>query len=61
MRWLSRREKDNNLKILSFDDNNFLSSLESSIRIGTPVLFKDVEYIDPILENVIEKNIKGIL
>ena len=32
-----------------------------AIKYGFPVLFKDVdEYIDPVIDNVLEKNIKGI-
>lgn len=32
-----------------------------AIKYGMPVLFQDVnEYIDPVVDNVLEKNIKGI-
>lgn len=31
-----------------------------AIKYGMPVLFQDVnEYIDPVVDNVLEKNIKG--
>jgi len=37
-----------------------LKQLELAMRYGYPVLFQDVdEYIDPIVDNVLEKNIKG--
>lgn len=32
-----------------------------AIKYGMPVLFQDVnEYIDPVVDNVLEKNIKGL-
>jgi len=47
------------LKILSFSDSDDLKYVENAIIYGMPVLFQDVEYIDPIIENVLEKNIKS--
>lgn len=33
-----------------------------AIKYGMPVLFQDVnEYIDPVVDNVLEKNIKGLI
>ncbi|XP_010225362.1 PREDICTED: dynein heavy chain 10, axonemal-like [Tinamus guttatus] len=43
----------------SFNDPDFLKQLELSIKYGSPFLFHDVdEYIDPVIDNVLEKNIK---
>lgn len=43
----------------SFNDPDFLKQLEMAIKYGTPFLFHDVdEYIDPVIDNVLEKNIK---
>ena len=37
-----------------------MKQLELAIKYGFPFLFKDVdEYIDPVIDNVLEKNIKG--
>lgn len=48
-------------QVLSFNDAQFLRQLEMAIKYGIPVLFQDVnEYIDPVVDNVLEKNIKGI-
>ncbi|XP_021567645.1 dynein heavy chain 10, axonemal [Carlito syrichta] len=45
--------------VASFSDPDFLKQLEMSIKYGTPFLFHDVdEYIDPVIDNVLEKNIK---
>lgn len=46
-------------QVASFNDPDFLKQLEMSIKYGTPFLFHDVdEYIDPVIDNVLEKNIK---
>ena len=45
----------------TFNDPDFLKQLELSIKYGFPFLFQDVdEYIDPVIDNVLEKNIKGL-
>lgn len=57
--WIMKRESTNNLKILTFSDSDFLKQLEMAIMYGMPVLFQDVDdYIDPVIDNVLEKNIK---
>jgi dynein heavy chain len=34
--------------------------LEMSIKYGFPILFQDCdEYIDPVIDNVLEKNVRG--
>jgi len=46
---------------VTFNDPDFLKQLELAIKYGFPILFKDVdEYIDPVIDNVLDKNIKGI-
>nr|CAH8856482.1 unnamed protein product [Trichobilharzia regenti] len=60
LNWICHKEEVNNLKIATFNDPDFLKQLELAIRYGIPFLFKDVdEYIDPVISNVLEKNIKG--
>lgn len=47
-------------QVCTFNDPDFLKQLELSIKYGFPFLFQDVdEYIDPVIDNVLEKNIKG--
>lgn len=47
-------------QISSFNDPDFLKQLEMAIKFGIPFLFQDVdEYIDPVIDNVLEKNVKG--
>ncbi|XP_019715984.1 dynein heavy chain 10, axonemal-like [Hippocampus comes] len=58
--WIKKKEANNNLKISSFNDPDFLKHLEMAIKYGFPFLFQDVdEYIDPVIDNVLEKNLKG--
>eukprot|EP00102_Acyrthosiphon_pisum_P015188 XP_008185630.2 PREDICTED: dynein heavy chain 10, axonemal [Acyrthosiphon pisum] len=60
LNWIKQKEEPNSLKTLSFSDSDYLKYVENAIIYGTPVLFQDVEYIDSIIENVLEKNIKSI-
>lgn len=47
-------------QISSFHDPDFLKQLEMSIKFGFPFLIQDVdEFIDPVIDNVVEKNVKG--
>ena len=47
-------------QVCTFNDPDFLKQLEMAIKYGFPFLFQDVdEYIDPVIDNVLEKNIKG--
>ncbi|KAM9858629.1 dynein axonemal heavy chain 10 [Aulostomus maculatus] len=60
LKWIKKKEENNNLKISSFNDPDFLKQLEMAIKYGFPFLFQDVdEYIDPVIDNVLEKNVKG--
>lgn len=59
LHWIRKRETKNNLKILSFNDADFLKQLEMAIMYGLPVLFQDVDdYIDPVIDDVLQKNIR---
>uniref|UniRef100_A0A336KTI1 CSON011058 protein n=1 Tax=Culicoides sonorensis TaxID=179676 RepID=A0A336KTI1_CULSO len=59
--WIKKKEFENGLKILSFSDQDFQRQLEMSIQSGNPVLFQDVDdYIDPMIDNILEKNIKVV-
>ncbi|XP_064378089.1 dynein axonemal heavy chain 10 [Dromaius novaehollandiae] len=59
LNWIKKKEEKNNLRMASFNDPDFLKQLELAIKYGSPFLFHDVdEYIDPVIDNVLEKNIK---
>jgi dynein heavy chain len=58
--WIRKKEEKNNLKVATFNDPDFLKQLELAIKYGYPFLFKDVdEYIDPVIDSVLDKNVKG--
>ncbi|XP_046382890.1 dynein axonemal heavy chain 10 [Ischnura elegans] len=58
MNWIRKKEAKANLKMLTFSDADFLKQLEMSIKYGFPVIFQSVEeFLDPVIENVLSKNI----
>ncbi|NWU99300.1 DYH10 protein, partial [Upupa epops] len=57
--WIKKKEENNNLRVASFNDPDFLEQLEQAIKYGNPLLLHGVdEYIDPVIDNVLQKNIK---
>ncbi len=58
--WIRKKEEKNNLRISTFNMPDFLKQLELAIKFGYPFMFKDVdEYIDPVIDSVLDKNVKG--
>ena len=58
--WIRKKEEKNNLKISTFNNPDFIKQLELAIKFGYPFMFKDVdEYIDPVIDSVLDKNVKG--
>ena len=58
--WIKKREEKNNLKISTFNNPDFIKQLELAIKFGYPFMFKDVdEYIDPVIDSVLDRNVKG--
>jgi dynein heavy chain, axonemal len=57
-RWIKNLEKDNKLRIIKLSQSDFLRTLESSIRVGVPVLLENVqEALDPSLDPVLLKQV----
>jgi hypothetical protein len=60
VQWIRKKEANQNLKIVTFSDTDFLKHLEMAITYGYPILFEDVDdFIDPVIENVLDRDIKG--
>ncbi|XP_018400014.1 PREDICTED: dynein heavy chain 8, axonemal [Cyphomyrmex costatus] len=55
--WIKNKEKEFDLQVTWFTHKYFRNHLEDSISIGRPLLIQDVgEEIDPVLDNLLEKN-----
>ena len=53
--FLQRENKERRLTVTSFLDDTFIKQLESSIRFGNPILIQDAEHLDPVLNQVLNK------
>lgn len=56
--FLLNEYKDRKISVTSFLDEAFLKNLESALRFGTPLLIQDVEHLDPILNAVLNKELR---
>lgn len=55
--WIKQKEKMFNLRSTSLNDKNFRNILEDCVSLGYSMLIEDVgEELDPVLDNVLEKN-----
>eukprot|EP00439_Symbiodinium_sp_Y106_P030402 s829_g3.t1 len=53
--FLSNEFKDKKLLKTSFVENSFMKSLETALRFGAPLIVMDVDKVDPILNNVLNR------
>ncbi|RKP34413.1 dynein heavy chain and region D6 of dynein motor-domain-containing protein [Dimargaris cristalligena] len=56
--FLANQYKDRKITVTSFLDTAFLKNLESALRFGNPLLIQDVENLDPILNPVLNKELR---
>ncbi|KAL7421138.1 dynein heavy chain [Cryptotrichosporon argae] len=56
--FLQNEYKDRKITVTSFLDESFLKNLESALRFGNPLLIQDVENLDPILNSVLNRELK---
>ena len=58
--WIKQREgKQLDGRARTFNDADFLKQLEMAINYGFPFLFENLdEYIDPVINPVLEKNVQ---
>ncbi|KAL4069341.1 dynein heavy chain and region D6 of dynein motor-domain-containing protein [Scleroderma citrinum] len=56
--FLLNEYRERKITVTSFLDEAFLKVLESALRFGNPLLIQDVEHLDPILNAVLNKEIR---
>ncbi|KAJ1930559.1 dynein heavy chain [Tieghemiomyces parasiticus] len=56
--FLSARYRDRRLTVTSFLDASFLKNLESALRFGNPLLITDAEHLDPVLNPVLNRELR---
>lgn len=57
-KWQKNMNKTNNHKVIKLSNPKFLNIIDTSIRMGFPVLLENVEEkLDPSLEPILQKNI----
>lgn len=53
LNWLRCREAQNNMKLLTFHQMNFMTEMEEALTMGMPVIVHDVgSYIDPRINDL---------
>ncbi|KAF9983125.1 Cytoplasmic dynein 1 heavy chain 1, partial [Modicella reniformis] len=56
--FLMNEYKNRKITVTSFLDDSFLKNLESALRFGNPLLIQDVEHLDPIMNPVLNKELR---
>jgi dynein heavy chain 1, cytosolic len=56
--FLLARYRDRKIATTSFLDAGFMKTLASAVRFGTPLLVRDVERVDPVLNPVLNKELQ---
>ncbi|KAI0242051.1 dynein heavy chain [Massospora cicadina] len=56
--FLANEYRSRKITVTSFLDDSFLKNLESALRFGNPLLIQDVENLDPILNPVLNRELR---
>ena len=57
VKWIKKREGKRQLKVKTFSDGDFMKHLELAVQFGAAFLFENVgEYIDPMIDPILEKS-----
>ncbi|NWX18802.1 DYH8 protein, partial [Aegotheles bennettii] len=55
--WIKKKEQENDLQVTTLNDKYFRTHLEDSLSLGRSLMIEDIgEELDPVLDNVLEKN-----
>ncbi|OMJ11354.1 Cytoplasmic dynein 1 heavy chain 1 [Smittium culicis] len=55
---ISQNDSKRKLSITSFLDDAFLKHLESALRFGNPIVIQDAEHVDPILNPILNRELR---
>ena len=56
--WISSKNQYNDLQVTNLNHKYFRTHLEDSLSLGRPLLIEDIEeYLDPVLNNLLEGNV----
>ena len=59
IKWIKQKHASNSrFEVCTFHDANFLKKLEHCVQYGYPFLFENVEYIDPVIDPILELKFK---
>ncbi|XP_057271369.1 dynein axonemal heavy chain 8 isoform X1 [Pezoporus wallicus] len=55
--WIKKKEEDNDLLVTTLNDKYFRTHLEDSVSLGRSLVIENIgEDLDPVLDNILEKN-----
>ncbi|XP_010020375.1 PREDICTED: dynein heavy chain 8, axonemal-like, partial [Nestor notabilis] len=55
--WIKKKEEDNDLLVTTLNDKYFRTHLEDSLSLGRSLVIENIgEELDPVLDNILEKN-----
>lgn len=58
--FLINNSKNQQIRRTTISDSNFVKDLEMALRFGTPILIEDVDVIDPILNTILNHELKKV-
>lgn len=56
----NNNSKNQQIRRTTISDTNFVKDLEMALRFGTPILIEDVDVIDPILNTILNHELKKV-
>ncbi|KAL7751554.1 dynein heavy chain [Sorochytrium milnesiophthora] len=56
--FLANQYRDRKITVTSFLDDSFVKNLESALRFGNPILIQNVENLDPILNPILNRELR---
>jgi dynein heavy chain 1 len=60
LKFIMELYKDRKIQKTSFVDTDFMSRISEGLQYGVPILIQDVEKIDPVMNSVLNKEMKKV-